>query len=72
MQKGEYVIAVAGTDTVAESSIDIDHLLIELADKLPGKEVAKVLARATGAKRNALYQRLLELSGRAGGRADEN
>jgi 16S rRNA (cytidine1402-2'-O)-methyltransferase len=64
-EKGEYVLAVAGTDVVAESSIDIDHLLVELADKLPGKEVAKVLARATGAKRNTLYQRLLELSGRA-------
>lgn len=65
VDKGEYVLVVAGTDAVAETSIDIDHLLVELGDKLPGKEVARVLARATGAKRNTLYQRLLELSGRA-------
>lgn len=59
--KGEYVIAVAGSDAAAESSIDIDHLLVELAEKLPGKEVAKILAKATGEKRNTLYKRLLEL-----------
>ncbi len=61
VEKGEYVVAVAGTDTVAESSIDIDHLLVELADKLPGKELARILAKATGVKRNTLYRRLLEL-----------
>lgn len=59
--KGEFVIIVAGTAPVEASSIDIDHLLVELSDKLPGKEVAKVLARATGKKRNALYARLLDL-----------
>lgn len=64
-EKGEFVVAVAGTDTAPESSIDIDHLLVELSDKLPGKEVAKVLARATGAKRNALYARLLQLRRKA-------
>ncbi|NIV17029.1 MAG: 16S rRNA (cytidine(1402)-2'-O)-methyltransferase [Woeseiaceae bacterium] len=61
VEKGEYVVAVAGTGTVAESSIDIDHLLVELADKLPGKELARILAKATGVKRNTLYRRLLEL-----------
>ena len=61
VQKGEFVLIVAGTSERAPASIDIDHLLVELADKLPGKEVAKVLARATGEKRNALYGRLLEL-----------
>ena len=71
-EKGEYVLAVAGTDVVAESSIDVDHLLVELADKLPGKEVARLLARATGARRNTLYQRLLELSGRAGDESGES
>lgn len=61
VQKGEFVIVVAGASERAPTSIDIDRLLVELADKLPGKEVAKVLARATGEKRNALYARLLEL-----------
>ena len=60
-RKGEFVLVVAGTPERAATSIDIDHLLMELADKLPGKEVAKMLARATGEKRNTLYGRLLEL-----------
>jgi len=61
-RKGEFVIVVAGSPTAASSSVDIDRLLVELADILPGKEVAKAVARATGEKRNALYKRLLELS----------
>ena len=61
VQKGEFVLVVSGTSESAPTSIDIDRLLVELGDKLPGKEVAKVIARATGEKRNALYARLLEL-----------
>ena len=61
-QKGELVVVVAGTDEPPSSSLDVDRLLAELAGKLPGKDVAKILARATGAKRNALYARLLELN----------
>ena len=45
----------------AQSSLEIDTLLSELAGKLPDKEVAGILARATGAKRNAIYRRLLDL-----------
>ena len=45
--KGEFVIVVGG--------------LLGLADLLPAKDVAKAVARATGEKRNALYERLLEL-----------
>ena len=60
--KGEFVLVVAGSATIEASSLDVDRLLLELADKLPGKDVAKIIARATGEKRNALYQRLLELS----------
>ena len=60
--KGEFVIVVAGSPTAASSSVDIDRLLVEFSDMLPGKEVAKAIARATGEKRNALYKRLLELS----------
>ena len=62
--KGEFVLVVGGSTTTEASSIDIDRLLIELADKLPGKEVAKVISRATGEKRNALYERLLALKNR--------
>ena len=65
INKGEFVIVVAGTTHVVPSSVDIDRLLFELARLLPGKEVAKVIARASGEKRNDLYQRLLELSNSA-------
>jgi 16S rRNA (cytidine1402-2'-O)-methyltransferase len=61
-QKGELVIVVAGTNEPSSSPLDVDRLLAELAGKLPGKDVAKILARATGLKRNALYARLLQLS----------
>jgi 16S rRNA (cytidine1402-2'-O)-methyltransferase len=62
--KGEFVIIVAGSGFAEKPSIDIDRLLVELAAMLPGKEAAKIIARATGEKRNALYQRLLELTKR--------
>ena len=60
--KGEFVLVVAGSDSEINSSLDIDRLLLELADQMPAKDVAKIIARATGEKRNDLYQRLLELT----------
>ena len=60
-RKGEFVVVVSGSSRVEESSLDVDRLLVELSVLLPGKEAAKIVARATGEKRNALYQRLLEL-----------
>jgi len=61
VNKGEFVIVVAGADIEAESTLDTDTLLIELAKHLPGKDAAKVTAKLTGEKKNALYQRLLEI-----------
>jgi 16S rRNA (cytidine1402-2'-O)-methyltransferase len=63
VSKGEFVIAVQGADAAATSSIDADRLLTELADALPPKKAAAIAARVTGEKRNALYQRLLEIRG---------
>ncbi len=60
-RKGEFVVVVSGSSRVEESSLDVDRLLVELSAVLPGKEAAKIVARATGEKRNALYQRLLDL-----------
>ena len=60
--KGEFVVIVAGAPEASPSSLDIDRLLREFSAVLPGKDVAKVLSRATGEKRNVLYQRLLELT----------
>ncbi len=66
--KGEFVIVVNGATDSGTSSLDIDRLLLEFSKLLPGKEVAKVMARATGEKRNALYQRLLDLTKDQSGR----
>lgn len=61
-KKGEFVIVVGGSSETRASSFDLDSLLVELSGKLPDKELAKAIARATGEKRNALYKRLLEIS----------
>jgi 16S rRNA (cytidine1402-2'-O)-methyltransferase len=59
--KGEFVLVVAGSAGDVSSSLDVDRLLRELSGKLPDKEIARVVATATGEKRNKLYQRLLDL-----------
>lgn len=61
--KGEFVIVVRGASQPGSAAVDVDRLLAGLSGKLPDKEIAKVVASATGAKRNTLYQRLLELAG---------
>jgi len=60
-EKGEFVIVVCGSPEPRVSTAQVDRLLLALADLLPAKDVAKAVARATGEKRNALYERLLEL-----------
>lgn len=60
--KGEFVLVVAGSSATADSTIDTDRLLTELAQVLPGRDAARVASRVTGEKRNALYRRLLELT----------
>jgi len=59
--KGEFVVVVAGSAKEQESSLEVDRLLRALATRLSAKDSAKVAAEATGLKRNALYERLLEL-----------
>ncbi len=61
--KGEFVIVVSGSPEVPSSSVDTDRLLTELGKHLSANDAAKVSAAATGQKKNALYQRLLELKG---------
>ncbi len=60
--KGEFVIVVHGAEQTAGSSIDTDKLLTELAAVMPGKQAAAITARVTGQKKNAMYQRMLELT----------
>ena len=58
--KGEFVIAVAGSDEQPVAAIDAAVLLEELAQHLPPKQAAAVTAKVTGGKRNKLYQALLD------------
>jgi 16S rRNA (cytidine1402-2'-O)-methyltransferase len=59
--KGEFVVVVAGSDAKSESPFEVDRLLTALSSRLSAKDAAKIAAQATGLKRNALYERLLEL-----------
>ncbi|MGI9248923.1 MAG: 16S rRNA (cytidine(1402)-2'-O)-methyltransferase, partial [Woeseiaceae bacterium] len=59
--KGEFVVVVAGSNETAESSIEVDRLLVALLDHLSAKDTARVAAEATGLKRNALYERVLKM-----------
>ncbi len=61
--KGEFVVIVHGADEERGSSFDVDLLITELAAVLPGKQAAAIAAKVTGLKRNAMYQRMLELTG---------
>ena len=59
--KGEFVIVVGGVETPPGAALDIDLLLTELAGSLPAKQAAAIAAKVSGEKRNALYQRILDL-----------
>ncbi|MDV2860659.1 16S rRNA (cytidine(1402)-2'-O)-methyltransferase [Psychrobacter sp. CAM01] len=62
-QRGEIVLVVAGANT-AQDADDIsahDALLQRLLEDLSVKKAAALAADITGVKKNALYQRLLEL-----------
>jgi len=62
--KGEFVIVVAGSAEPQDSPLEIDRLLWALSSHLSAKDAARVAAEATGEKRNALYDRLLQLKSR--------
>lgn len=59
--KGEFVLAVAGADTREAPAVDVDRMLTLLAASLSAKEAARIAAELTGQKKNALYDRILEL-----------
>jgi 16S rRNA (cytidine1402-2'-O)-methyltransferase len=59
--KGEFVIVIAGAAPIDESTVDADRLLRLLGEQLSAREAARIAAEVTGAKKNALYERLLEL-----------
>ncbi|MDH3334980.1 MAG: 16S rRNA (cytidine(1402)-2'-O)-methyltransferase [Gammaproteobacteria bacterium] len=59
--KGEFVIVVSGAAAEVAATIDSDRLLIELSSCLSAKDAARIAANVTGEKKNALYERILEL-----------
>jgi len=64
-QRGEFVLAVEGAPADAAAAHDHDALLRTLLDEVPVRSAAKLAAALTGASRNALYARALELKARA-------
>ena len=62
-QKGEIVLVVAGHSVQKEvdESMQHDKLLLRLLQDLSVKKAAALASELTGVKKNALYQRLLQL-----------
>lgn len=63
VSKGEFVLAVAGSDAAPADSdhLSVERLLVALVDELPGKQAVSIAAAATGHKKNELYRRMLAL-----------
>jgi 16S rRNA (cytidine1402-2'-O)-methyltransferase len=60
--KGEFVIVIAGAPTAVRSyGIDVDRLLTALSSRLSARDAARIVADLTGEKKNALYERIIEL-----------
>ncbi len=59
--KGEFVIVVAGAAEPDTGDVDADRLLRVLCRHLGAKKASQVTAELTGLKKNALYERILEL-----------
>jgi 16S rRNA (cytidine1402-2'-O)-methyltransferase len=59
--KGEFVLVIEGAEKRDGLSIETDRLLSLLGEHLGSREVARIAAELTGQKKNALYERILEL-----------
>ncbi len=59
--KGEFVLVIAGMQREAVSAMDVDKMLRLLSASLSAKEAARITSELTGEKKNALYERVLEI-----------
>ena len=64
-QRGEFVLVIDGLRERNNDQIEADRILRLLLDELPVKSAAKIAAAITSQSKNALYQRALELKGKA-------
>jgi 16S rRNA (cytidine1402-2'-O)-methyltransferase len=61
-QKGEFVILLEGAPAAGdEDDAEADRILAVLLQECPVKQAANLAARITGRKKNALYERALQL-----------
>jgi 16S rRNA (cytidine1402-2'-O)-methyltransferase len=71
--KGEFVLIVKGAAANGDADAeDAERVLKLLLAQLPLKQAVQLAADITGAKKNALYQRALELRRMRNGPADDN
>lgn len=64
-QKGEFVVLVQGVDPSQQvSQTEQDHLLAVLLEAVPVKTAASLASKISGVKKNALYERALQLKKR--------
>ncbi len=65
-QKGEFVVMVSGnSDPAPASEVNMDKLFKRLLEELPPKKAAAIVADLTGENKKALYQKALEIQGKA-------
>jgi 16S rRNA (cytidine1402-2'-O)-methyltransferase len=60
-RRGEFVLIVSGPPPRTGLDAEVERVLTALLAELPVKQAAKLAAAVTGAPKNALYQRALEL-----------
>ena len=71
-QRGEFVVLVEGLPRLTDDQdqvqdwIEVDRILTILLSECPVRQAASLAARITGRKKNALYERALELKDQAG------
>jgi 16S rRNA (cytidine1402-2'-O)-methyltransferase len=66
-QRGEFVVLVSGatTDAAAARAVEGERVLRLLLEALPVKSASRLAAEITGARKNELYARALDLKDRA-------
>lgn len=65
-QKGEFVVMIGGNpEPSSGSEVDTDKLFRLLLAELPPKKAAAIIAELTGDNKKDLYQRALEIQGKA-------